>query len=85
MLDPGAQVGLGQSSGNLPAIQAVALRLGDFFGKSDRCREMPDPGLDNLGPVRPILDRFWTDAEAGISEYEYFLEFELVVTCRDVA
>ena len=42
-------------------------------------------GMDNLGPVRPILDRFWTDAEAGISEYEYFLEFELVVTCRDVA
>src|SRR5437762_13896457 len=37
----------------------------------------PLAGMDNLGPVRPILDRFWTDAEAGISEYEYFLEFEL--------
>ena len=25
------------------------------------------PGMFNLGPVRPILDRFWTDAEAGMS------------------
>src|SRR5579859_1409014 len=31
MSDPGAQVGLDQSSGNLQMIRAVALQLGDFF------------------------------------------------------
>ena len=63
-------------------------RIGLFNLYGIQCFQMQwtrAPGMDNLGPVRPILDRFWTDAEAGISEYEYFLEFELVVTCRDVA
>src|SRR5579859_3069684 len=31
MSDPGAQARLGQSSGNLQTIRAVALRLGDLF------------------------------------------------------
>src|SRR5579859_7236407 len=53
MLDPGAQAGLGQSMGNLQATQAVALRLGDFFGKSDRCRDSRD--ASSMMPLGSII------------------------------